>query len=156
MIQIDIENIIKDITPLRIQSKELIELLKVLSVHQSFVLNSFYVLFEKKRYEMAFNGQVMYLEHVLNDQFDPSLRRIHIGNSDHSNFVLYNDVENEAPTYMYNDIENEDPLYLFNNTEISYTFIIYVPIGGITDYNRFRSWVDKYKTKGKKYIIIEE
>lgn len=59
---------------------------------------------QQLRYDLTFNGHVIYLEHVLNDQFDNALRRIFI-----------QDAANVQFDYLFNLIEAQPPLYSYNN-----------------------------------------
>lgn len=113
--------------------------------------------YRSKRYELAFNGQVIYLEHLLNDKFNPAgTPKIYIADATISEpFYLYNELEAADPVYLWNVSENEDPVYLFNEAEYGTGFIIYVPMGVVSNWNEFRYWVDKYKLKSKVYTIIE-
>ncbi len=111
------------------------------------------------RYKMYLTGQVIYLEHYLNDLFDPDLRRIFISNSVPATApFVFNKVENN-PVYIYNKAEAEDPFYLRNIADYlsQYDFIINVPsdITLTTAFtNQIRSAVNYYKQAGKKYTII--
>ena len=111
------------------------------------------------RYKMYLTGQVLYLEHYLNDLFDPDLRRIFISDavSAIAPFV-FNKAENN-PVYIFNKLEGEDPFYLRNISDFSsqYDFIINVPSDitlSASLVNQMRSAVNYYKQAGKKYNII--
>ena len=53
-------------------------------------------------YRIRFNSQICYLEHVLNDKFDLTLRRIYITNSlDGVFFWLFRKSENRTAVYFY-------------------------------------------------------
>lgn len=113
--------------------------------------------YERKHYELQWNGQITYLTHVLNDQFDVLNRRIHIEDYNAGEDVyLWNKSESNELTYLFNANENELPVYLFNNQEQTIGFIVYVPQGQINNYDALRSWINKYKLASKTYIIIEE
>lgn len=53
-------------------------------------------------YKVAYTGQKIYLERILNERFDPILRRIYITND-----YLFNDY------YVYKIIESKPPKYLY-------------------------------------------
>ncbi len=59
------------------------------------------------QYKLQFNAQIIYLEHYLNDLYDPAKRDIYI-----------EDTANIEFNYLYNTIENRPPIYLFNNNNI--------------------------------------
>jgi hypothetical protein len=156
MITVEIEEVCANITPPRLRSTELMEVVQTIGSAFAFTLEKLYEEAEIRRYETAFTGQVIYLEHLLNDLFDLDLRRIYITNNAIGQSVyLFNKVEGNEPVYLYNksEIPPNAPLYLVNKTEFFYSFIIHVPNGIITNWDEFRAWVDKYKLKSKMYII---
>lgn len=156
MITIDIDNVTADITPPRLRSYEFDALVDSISEPYRTILSDLYAAAAKRRYEMAFNGQVMNLRHILNDKFDNVLRRIFITNyTQGPRQYLFNKSEDNEPLYLYNKSESVDPLYLYNNDEAHYSFVIHIPSGQISNYNEFRAWVDRYKLKSKLYLIVE-
>jgi hypothetical protein len=74
-------------------------------------------------YKMQHNGQICYLRKALNDKFDPSLRRIYIGNGNrYERQYLYTTPE-DRPRYL-------GTMYLHQNLDYADTgldFIVYVP-----------------------------
>ena len=118
----------------------------------------FYQFFEAKKYELTFNGQVIYLEHILNDQFDPVLRRIYIDSVESlPNIYLFNSIEENEETYLFNNSAGELGLYLYNNLEYQSDndFTVYVPIGLVYNEILMRYYLDKYKLASKQYNIQE-
>ena len=106
-------------------------------------------------YENKFNGQVIYLQHVLNDQFDPVDRLITIEDQANIDYdYLYLNAEGGQPNYVYLDSESASPYYL--NLQSEYTgathFVVKIPNTGINEIE-LKSWVDKYKLAGKQYEI---
>lgn len=106
-------------------------------------------------YENKFNGQVIYLEHVLNDQFDPVDRLITIEDQANIDYdYLYLNAEGGQTSYVYLDSEGASPYYL--NLQAEYTgathFVVKIPNTGINEIE-LKSWVAKYKLAGKHYEI---
>ncbi len=106
-------------------------------------------------YKLIFNGQIVYLEHYLNDIYDSTQRRIYI--QDTANAV-YNYIYNQAellPTLMVYNANENVPVYLINNNEAveQIDFIIKVPSSITYNQKVMRSQVDYYKSAGKKYKI---
>lgn len=107
---------------------------------------------------MYITGQVVYLEHLLNDQLDSSQRRIYIedGNTvidprflflkPNDSFILYNKVDSQQADYLYNRAD-----YLAN-----YDFIVMVP-AAITltssSVSLIRALVNAYRAAGKTFTI---
>jgi hypothetical protein len=87
---------------------------------------------EVARRELAYNSQTIVFEKALNDQFDPSARRIVIQNSDTELLPLYLDFtsENQPDTYWYYTVEGPPWEYLYFedefNTQIDFT--VRVPV----------------------------
>lgn len=106
-------------------------------------------------YENKFNGQVIYLQHVLNDQFDPVDRLITIEDQANIDYdYLYLNAEGGQSSYVYLDSEGASPYYL--NLQAEYTgathFVVKIPNTGINQIE-LKSWIDKYKLAGKQYEI---
>lgn len=126
----------------------------VQSLHSTFL--SFVV---SIKYRMHLSGQVIYLEHYLNDLFDLTERRIYIADgTPQAAPFLFNKAENN-PIYIYNKSEDEDPFYLYNKDEYSSQddFIVNVPdaIPLTPDLlNIIRAAVNKYRQAGSRYSIV--
>lgn len=110
---------------------------------------------QQKSYELQFTGQIIYLEHVLNDQFDPIYRQIYIEDAaDVEYLYIYNQIEAEQQTYLYNNTEPFNGIYLDTNQEqqSSNQFIVNIPNTGINQ-DQLKKWINKYKLAGKNYTI---
>ncbi|MGJ5643196.1 hypothetical protein [Formosa sp. S-31] len=108
---------------------------------------------ERNMYKLNHNGQVCHLRKVLNDYFDPDLRRIYIDGTGGE----------AAKTYIYTPVENQTKylgtLTLFQSLEFADTgadFLVYVPqsIAQNQSYE-LRALIDYYRLGGKRYLIIE-
>jgi hypothetical protein len=112
-------------------------------------------------YKVTHNGQVVYLEKVLNDSFDPELRRIKI-----DDFPIYDPLwvypeSDEKPVY----IDAQKPVYVYTAGSIfktvDFDFRVLVPkdIKPASDYAlsaltvQIRSLVNYYKLASKRYTI---
>ena len=107
-------------------------------------------------YKVSFNGQIIYLEHILNDTFDNINRGIYIDNvADNRHDYFYNKVELKPNVYLYNLSEGGPHLYLKNKAEYSnlYDFIVMVPTAVTFDNNAMKALVNYYKLAGKRYTI---
>lgn len=113
-------------------------------------------------YWSAFNGQVVYLEHLLNDLFDEAERRIYIDDPvgiEHLPPVVYNKVEDHDGPIVYNKSEAQDGPYLYNEVEFDGMpdFVVMVPQD--LDYTAFepylRAIINKYRLASKRYVITE-
>ncbi|WP_299713676.1 hypothetical protein [uncultured Tenacibaculum sp.] len=118
-----------------------------------------YQTFQKFRsetlYKINHNGQVVYLQKVLNDRFDKTLRRIYISDG------LFNN-----PTYIYPYEDQKDiylnTQYIFNQTELEFKdvdFVVVLPSDiTVSDEEniRMRSLINYYKLASKTYKITTE
>ncbi len=107
-------------------------------------------------YRLSLSGQVIYIEHYLNDLFDDSNRGIYI--SDDSVIV---------PPYMFNEdrpdglllYNSGNPIVLFNESdyEDQGSFIVHLPSSfSLTDTleKRIRAAVNQYRQAGANFTII--
>lgn len=107
-------------------------------------------------YELQFNGQTIYLEHYLNDQYDPINRHIWIENIAESNAVyIYRKSEGQAPTYIYRKSELIAVPFIRRVTEgaTETDFIVWVPVSVTYDEIVMRAQIDKFKYADKRYTI---
>lgn len=157
MIQLELDDIVFYNTAPRLRSGLFLNLSNTIQEALKYNLNELYLSAERIRYENSFTGQVIYLEHILNDKFDFSQRRIKIKTPDLGSIVyLYNKLEDNEATFFFNKTENEPPFYFQNNIEVESLFIVVVPTGLLSSFTELRYWIEKYKLQGKKYIIIEQ
>jgi hypothetical protein len=116
----------------------------------------FYAFYESIKYDMTFNGQVIMLEHLLNDKFDNTERRIYIEDTEQKvEVLLYNKVEENEKTYIYNISESEPKTYIYNKAEFDaqFDFTVFVP-SELTGYEiEMNFLLNKYKLAGTRYLI---
>lgn len=110
-----------------------------------------------KKYDVSFNGQVIYLEHLLNDRFDDTQRRIYITDSTTQIIApfVYNKVE-QKEIYIYNKSEST-PFFLFGKNEYltGTDFIVHVPTALLTPSVEIIlvALVKRYKIAGKRFEV---
>jgi hypothetical protein len=109
-----------------------------------------------QRYALSFNGQVMYLAHRLNDQFDPGQRRIYIDDPAGGQVV---------PLYVYRKPEKQNdlivrrkaegnPIYLENKLPPgAVDFVVFVPSAIFSPAIEviMRAVIDRYRIAGVSY-----
>ncbi len=108
-------------------------------------------------YKVEHTGQVCSLRGTLNDKFDPTLRRIYIGNGlEHEPFYIFTEGEDQD-VWLYTEAEN-DIIWLYTDTETAdsgFDFIVYVSKEIYdTAIFRLRAHIDFYKAGGKHYNIL--
>ncbi|MGY0034462.1 hypothetical protein [Pedobacter sp. NJ-S-72] len=102
-------------------------------------------------YTLAHNGQVCYLRKVLNDSFDPNLRRIKISDgSKYERDYVYTNVEKQ-PRYL--GVMHLRQLSDYADTGVDFRVI--VPIGfRLQDViHQMKAAIDFYKLASKRYKI---
>lgn len=169
MIYIDFILLIWMLVPPLMQQTDLLEFFKPITSTVETTQDAFYDLYNSKKYELTFNGQVIYLEKYLNDQYDPLLTRIYIETNDlTSDLFLFNTVEANEEVYVFNNSEFSSPytaptgsdpeqVYVYSVSEtINFNaFTVYVPVGMIYDAAIMRKQIDAYRLPGKQYNIVE-
>lgn len=157
MIQFDVDEIVEENISPRIRKIFTLEFFKMCASPLVDLYNAFYAFFAAKKYEMLFNGQVIYMEHVLNDQFDPVNRGIYISDTPPYGGAVYlfNKIEQNEETFVFNKAELAPPLYLFTNSEVLTwsSFIVNVPSSVFFDETQLKAYVNKYKIASKNYTI---
>ena len=110
-------------------------------------------------YKLEHTGQVCSLRGSLNDKFDPTERRIYIGDGQ-LNETTYVHTEAELQELHTNtEPENdEETMYIYTESETADTgldFIVYVPFAIVNTYiHALIAHIEFYKAGGKRYAII--
>ena len=103
-------------------------------------------------YRLNHNSQVCYLQGVLNDYFDATLRRIRV-----IDFTAYGAsffwVDTDTPHIVF--MGDDSPVFFYND-DVGIDFTVQIPNGLVSDdYSiaRLKSLVNYYKLAGKTYIL---
>lgn len=106
-------------------------------------------------YALAITPQKCYLEKLLNDRYDYTLRRIYIDDSaDKPPFYIFQEAELK-PKYIYRRSENK-PRFIYTSGEsgdYKDDFIVFVPLDIAFELNEMISLVKVYKLAGTKFKI---
>lgn len=155
MIVIDFYFVILWLLPPQHKAPEVVDFLKAAFKPLIELHNDFDAFYAQIKYDLEFNGQVINLERLLNEQFDPIDNGIYITDGIYIEQVfIFNNAENNEETYLFNNSESETPTYLFNQSEINpYDFIVNVPSTVVFDENLMRYYLNKYKHAAKRYKI---
>lgn len=123
-------------------------------------LNATFVAFVADvRYRLNLTGQVIYLEHYLNDLYDPIQRRIYISDGDPSSPIfVYNKADGVQDVVIYNKADAQPATYL--NTKADFDgqvdFIINIPFDlDLTPIleDKIKASTNIYKPAGRRYRI---
>ncbi|MDT8413218.1 MAG: hypothetical protein RQ875_12195 [Vicingaceae bacterium] len=117
--------------------------------------NNFLQVFRDEiNYKLLFNGQVIYIEHYLNDVYDPILRRIFISDAERAPInYLFNKLESRPKTYLYNKSEGQVSLYMYNTLEYNGTITFWVNVPASITFNQIvmTNQIDVYRMAGKQF-----
>lgn len=108
------------------------------------------------KYRLIWNGQVIMLEHFLNDQYDPVNRQIYIEDAvSPEPIFIFNQIEQNEDSFAFNNAENEQPLYLYNVQETNQSrFIIHFPFGVTYNEDIVRAQLKRYVLPTMYYQIV--
>ncbi|QKX04895.1 hypothetical protein HN014_08175 [Aquimarina sp. TRL1] len=152
---IDYDRLLQMLIPTFLRKRKIKAFLSVLIFPIKILKREFLQFKQATIYKITHNGQVVYLQKVLNDHFDRQQRRIYITDG-----VFYD------PTYVYTHQEDKPVYigtqYLYTSEElalIDVDFLIVVPKDfNLTDdmLTRFHALVKYYKLVSKTYRIIKK
>lgn len=108
-----------------------------------------------KKYQLLITPQVCYLEKMLNDAFDYTLRRIRIVDAVwFPPLNIFKDAESK-PVFIYTLAEN-NPVALYTEGEVGLfqdDFIVEVPAAVVFNEAQMKASINNYKLAGTKYKI---
>lgn len=157
MIRFEVNKIVKDNISPRLRKTFTLLFIRLCIYPLVGIYDRFYRFYDDKRYELIFNGQVIYLEHLLNDQFDDVNRGIYISDAPQQidQVILFNKNENNEKTIIYNQSEGQPPVIIYNRAE-TFTwsgFIVNIPTSVNYNEDRLRAYLNKYKLASKNYSL---
>lgn len=157
---IDYRQLVSKLTPPKLRKLRFVDYLVALMKPLEQINFLFKIFRRESIYKVVHNGQVVYLEKVLNDRYDNSLRRIYISDSfEYDPTWVY--IENEnLPVY----IEDQEAVYIYPEevfAEANVDFIVFVPLdlqpSTAIELNNFliqmRSLINYYKLASRRYTI---
>lgn len=158
--KIDFFEVFKYLIPTRIRGAVHAAWLAALLKPLSTLNGRLETLVSQSRYFLAFNGQVILLEHVLNDRFDPGQRRIFIDDPLEDAILptfVFNRVEGQPDLYIYNQVEGQPDTFVYNAVDFVTTtdFLVMIPSDVFSTELEIliKSLVDEYRKAGSRYQI---
>ena len=141
--------------PRIIRHPRVIAFVKLLAVPFVFVYQDLLGFRTAKLYQLMITPQKCYLERLLNDRYDYTLRRIYIDDGiDHPPFYIFKTVE-VKPKFIRKTSEVL-PRYIYTSGEsgnLADDFIVFVPMGLVFEEPEMISLVKWYKLAGTKFKI---
>ncbi len=118
--------------------------------------NRFVQFMNDQLYDAKINGQVIKLERVLNDTFDPIDRRIYISDGEYYDAPTFYEEWKNEPVIFYAEGDTRNPVFWSTdalNNRVSVNFYVNVPQAIFFDSARMRALVNKYKVFGRTFEI---
>lgn len=118
--------------------------------------NGFVQFMDEQLYDARINGQVIKLERVLNDTFDPIDRRIYITDGLYYDAPTFYEEWKNMPVIFYAEGDTRNPVFWTTdvlNNRVSVNFYVNVPAAIFFDSARMRALVNKYKILGRTFEI---
>ena len=161
MIFIDLFLLLTMLVPYQVRRVEITDYIKVGLTVLNQTLNAQYNFQDQIDYTLLFNGQVIMLERLLNEQFVTSEPPIYIEDAlKLPDNVIFNIEENSEDIWIYNNsevIDEEEEVFIYNSDEYNteFDFIVYVHASEFASYNMvlMKYLIDKYKLAGTRYKI---
>ena len=157
MFNIDFDKIIELLLPIALRRPRLKAYLKAVSKPLKQLYNTFTAYRLHVLQSITHTGQVMYIEHLLNDLYDPLSRNIYLDDSTDARLddYLFNAAEGQDVMYLFNDSEEEEAEYVYNSSEYDAIndFIVKVPSHLYAHILSIKATIDNYRQAGKRYSI---
>lgn len=152
---VDIYKIGRSLVPKGLKKTKLLILLQAALNPWLFGLDNLSRYRTAKLYQLSITTQVCYLQKMLNDRYDLTLRRILIDKSQpREPWFIYQEAELK-PQYVYQESEN-NPVWVYSDNEagtVTDDFVVFVPAAVSFNEDEMRSLLDAYKLFGKHYKI---
>lgn len=152
---LDARRVFVQLLPPQLRLPRMLALVTAIAKPVAIVTSAFATLVDRGRYHLNLTGQVVYLEHYLNDLFDVDARRIYI-----------DDASPVLPPFLFRKSENrpltlrkkgEAPTYWLKQSEYTEAaaFIVFVPAAVLAaaSLTLMRAAVDRYRPAGRYYSI---
>lgn len=161
-LNIDFKNVFAFLIPVALRGQKFIDWMGALLTPMKSINTIFANEAAVIRYDLAFNGQVIYLQHRLNNDFDFVLRRIYIDDPAGAqvfSFFIWNTIEQQPPPIVWNIAEAVAPKqYLRNFAELIVTggdFVVFLPasLNTSTFQPLFKRIINQYRPAGKRYTF---
>lgn len=154
MFNLDIKKVTVWQTPAWLRKPTVLVILLAVTWPLRQVYNSFVAFMAAKLYRLSHNSQVCYLEAVLRDAFDTTLRRIFISDFDGRERIYF------WPEVDRRDVDFSETQYFWPESDYADSgidFTIHLPLDIVTNAAQMaylKSLANEYKMAGKQYNIV--
>lgn len=151
----DVYKLAQQLLPPTLRRKRLFALLSVLIYPLYLLLQQFQSFRQDCIENMQINGQVIYIEKILNNMYFLENREIYIEDIDEHQSYLYERSEGLIGVWLYQRSERERTTHLKQRNEgnLDGNYIVNIPSFLSENTEEIRRIVEKYKPAGRKYII---
>lgn len=160
---VDFPALIKMLLPVRLRKITTMNWLKCLITPVQELYDKFTQNRNANIYTLTHNGQVVYLQAVLNDVFDPISRGIYIVDDNIADALFVYLPSELHPLYLGRvgevaTVAYPIPSWLYTRAEVNYSgyhFIVKVPVVVVWDVSRMNALIDKYRLPSRnRYSIV--
>jgi len=160
---INYDTLRSQLLPVRLRKRNMKAWLRCLIVPVRWLYNQFKIQRTATLYYLAHNSQVVYLEAVLNDVFDPASRGIHVVDGLFEDPLFTYLVPESRPVWLGLASEAGSsafpvPQVLYTSAETSLlgnAFVVKVPAALSFDLDRMKALINRYRVAGKNiYGVI--
>ncbi len=164
---IDYDSLVPQLVPVKLRQPVMLSWLKVVVSPVKWLYNLFNTYRKNNLYLLAHEGQVCFLEAVLNDAFNPVSRGIFITDGPFKDPIFLYLVSETKPVWL--GLVSEEGSTTYSDPEVLYTdletyalgicFIVHVPVlvaaGSGYDVVRLKALVDLYRLPGRNnYSVV--
>lgn len=149
MYNLHIDKLLMLLIPTFLRKSKFVAWLRVLTTPLNKLLDVFKKEREKDLYNLTHNSQVCYLRKVLNDEFDPQLRRIKIEDGKRNTRLYIYQRRAKRPVYLGKVFLYQRDNYIDGGVD----FVVVLPKNLHYDKYKLKALVNFYKLAGKRWTI---
>ncbi|GAA4271621.1 hypothetical protein U6A24_13630 [Aquimarina gracilis] len=162
--EIDYNKMVVDLLPIVGRKVAHVQWLRLLVYPLYELLFTFKKFRKQAAYKVFHNGQVVYLQKVLNDSYDKDLRRIKIIGGSFTNYTFVYEEQREEYLFVDSNTPNEGGVFIYDGSAFEtrdVSFVVLVP-KNIAPENevalnsfilRMKALIDYYRIASKTYKI---
>ena len=152
---LDIIKYAQYLLPPLLRQKNIFAFITVFLIPLIYVYNHFKAFRVQAIDKMNINGQVIYIEKILNDKYFLKKREIYITDIVGKVVYLHHRREEQVPPYLHNRNERSELSYIQQRGEGNYegNFMVNVPSFLSAHESEIKTLVDYYKPAGRSYVL---